>query len=74
MPVELLTFWHITILPSGGTVGGVTPRPLGCVIWIAAVVIGGFQNLFGELGDIIPIVFVRALAVPALTGFPGFRE
>ena len=72
--VELLTFWYSTVLPSGFLVHCVTPRSVRFVIWVTAIVIGRFQNFFGELGDIITSVFVWGLAVPALTGLPGLGE
>ena len=72
--VELLTTWHIAVLPSLAWVGGVTPRPVGLVIWVTAEVIGGFQCIFREFRHIIAGVLVRALAVPALASPPGFGE
>ena len=69
--VGLLTSWYGTVLPSLGWVGGVTPRPLGFVVWVTAVVTGGVERIFRELSYIIASVCVRALAVPALAGLPA---
>ena len=71
---ELLTKWHETILPSDVFVGGVTPGPVGFVVWVTAEVVGVSQCSVRELRHIIAGVRVRALLVPALTGLLVFGE
>ena len=66
----ILTYWDIAIIPSSIFVSGVTPQPIGFVIWVTAVVTGVIQGIVREFRHIIAGVFVRALAVPALAHLP----
>ena len=68
-----IAIWHITILPPGGFVGGITPRSIS-VSWVTAVVTSSGQRFFRKLRHVSASMSVWALTVPTLAGLPGVCE